>query len=174
MKKIKEVIVVEGKTDTAILQKLFDVETIETHGLAIDEHILDLIEEAHYKRGIIILTDPDIPGKKIRNKIIERVPNAMHAFVNRKDAIGKKKLGIAEAREEAIIEALENVVTFSSNQQSLSWEEFIELDIIGNSKKRQYVYDCFHLGHGNVKSLFKRLNMIGITKDEVQKKLEKF
>ena len=36
MKRIKEIIVVEGKTDTALLKELFEVETIETHGLALD------------------------------------------------------------------------------------------------------------------------------------------
>ena len=37
MKRIKEIIVVEGKTDTALLKELFEVETIETHGLALDD-----------------------------------------------------------------------------------------------------------------------------------------
>ena len=32
MKKIKEIIVVEGKSDTALLKELFEVDTIETHG----------------------------------------------------------------------------------------------------------------------------------------------
>ena len=169
MEKIKEIIVVEGKTDTAIIKKLFDADTIETHGLALDDKTLDYIEEVSKGRGIIILTDPDYPGMKIRNRIIERVPEAKHAFVDKKDAIGKKKLGVAEAREEAIVEALKNVVTFSSTQESLSWEEFIGLGIIGNSEIRMKVYDAFHLGFGNAKTLFKRLNMANITKDEVLK-----
>ena len=60
MEKIKEVIVVEGKTDTAIIKKLFDADTIETHGLAINDEILDLIEQANQSRGVIVLTDPDL------------------------------------------------------------------------------------------------------------------
>ena len=39
MKKIKEIIVVEGKSDTALLKELFEVDTIETHGLALDKNI---------------------------------------------------------------------------------------------------------------------------------------
>ena len=173
MEKIKEIIVVEGKTDTAIIKKLFDADTIETHGLALDDKTLDYIEEVSKGRGIIILTDPDYPGMKIRNRIIERIPEAKHAFVDKKDAIGKKKLGIAEAREEAIIEALKNVVTFSNTKDSISWEEFIGLDIIGSKETRQKVYDAFHLGYGNAKTLFKRLNMANITKDDVLKILDK-
>jgi ribonuclease M5 len=167
MKKIQEVIVVEGKTDTAIIKKLFDADTIETHGLALDEKTLDFIEKAQQTRGVIILTDPDYPGMKIRNDIMQRVPEAKHAFVSREDAIGEKKLGIAEAREEAIIEALENVVSFSCDDESISWEEFISLDIIGDKKRRLKVYDVFHLGYGNAKTLFKRLNLAHITKQDI-------
>lgn len=165
-------IVVEGKTDTAIIKKLFDVETIETHGMAMDEKTLDLIEQAHKKRGIIVLTDPDYPGMKIRNRIMERVPQAKHAFVDKKDAIGEKKLGIAEAREDAIIAALKNVVSFCDDQETISWEEFISLDIIGDKQKRLKVYDLFHLGYGNAKTLFKRLNLAHITKQDILDKLE--
>ena len=170
--KIKEIIVVEGKTDTAVLKKLFDCDTIETHGLALSNETLDLIEEASKTRGVMILTDPDFPGNKIRNQIIERVPNALHAFVEKKDAIGKKKLGIAEAKEEAIINAIENVVTFSSNKDSISWQEFINLDIIGNKEKREIIFNKLHLGYGNNKTLFKRLNMVGYTKEDILKILD--
>lgn len=171
MEKIKEVIVVEGKTDTAIIKRLFDADTIETHGLAINEKTLDLIEQANLKRGVIVLTDPDYPGMRIRNIIMERIPHIKQAFVDKKDAIGEKKLGIAEAREEAIIEALKNVVTFTKDVETMSWQEFISLDIIGDKNRRLKVYDLFHLGYGNAKTLFKRLNMAQITKEDVLKKL---
>ena len=95
-------------------------------------------------------------------------------FVDKKDAIGKKKLGIAEAREEAIIKALENVVSFSKESQSLTWEEFISLDIIGDKQKRLAIYDLFHLGYGNAKTLFKRLNMASITKQDILNKLKAY
>lgn len=173
MKKIKEIIVVEGKTDTAVIKRLFDADTIETHGMAMNDKVLDMIEKAQESRGVIILTDPDYPGMNIRNRIIERVPGAKHAFVDKKDAIGEKKLGIAEAREEAIIKALESVVTFGENRNTLTWEEFISLDIIGSKKRRLEVYDAFHLGYGNAKTLFKRLNMAGITKEAIVEKLNK-
>ena len=90
-KKIKEVIVVEGKTDTAIIQKLFDADTIETHGLALTEETLDFIEEMNKTKGVILLTDPDYPGMKIRNMIMKRIPHVKQAFVDKKDAIGKRK-----------------------------------------------------------------------------------
>ena len=172
MKKIKEIIVVEGKSDTALLKELFEVDTIETHGLALDKETLELIKEANKTRGVIVLTDPDFPGKKIRDQIQTVVPNCKHAFVSKKDATGKKKLGIAEANKEAVVLALENMVSFDVDNQSITWHEFIDLDIIGNKQRRLLVYDLFNLGYGNVKTLFKRLNMVGISKEDVLKKLD--
>ena len=172
MKKIKEIIVVEGKSDTALLKELFEVDTIETHGLALDKKTLELIKEANKTRGVIVLTDPDFPGKKIRDQIQAVVPNCKHAFVSKKDATGKKKLGIAEANKEAVVLALENMVSFDANKQSITWNEFIDLDIIGNKQRRLLVYDLFNLGYGNVKTLFKRLNMVWISKDDVLNKLD--
>ncbi|WP_294581103.1 ribonuclease M5 [uncultured Thomasclavelia sp.] len=171
MNKIKEVVVVEGKTDSALLKELFEVDTIETHGLAIDDQTMVLIKEAAKSRGIIVLTDPDFPGKKIRDLIQKQVPNCKHAFVAKKDAVGKKKVGIAEARKEAVVAAIENVVTFDSENQSISWPEFLELDIIGNKQKRLKIYQEFNLGYGNVKTLFRRLNMVGITKEEILRRV---
>ena len=171
MKEIKEIVVVEGKTDTAVLKQLFEVETIETRGLQLPRETLNLIQEASLTRGIIVLTDPDFPGKKIRQQIQDVVPNCKHAFIQKKDAIKKNKVGIAQARKEAIIEALENVVEFSSHQESISWSQFLSLNIVGNTSQRIKIYDAFNLGHGNVKTLFKRLNMVGITYQQIIEKV---
>lgn len=167
MKKIKEVIIVEGKTDTAILKQLYDVETIETKGLQLDKNNLNLIQKVAEERGIIIFTDPDFPGQKIRHTLNELIPNAKNAFIRKEDAIGKNKVGLAEAKKEAIIQALDNVVTFGNDQKSLTWEDFIDLGIIGDKDKRLKIYERFNLGYGNVKTLFKRLNLVGIKKEEI-------
>ena len=55
MKRIKEIVIVEGKTDTQLLKELYDVDTIETHGLALNDKTLELIKEASLTRGVIVL-----------------------------------------------------------------------------------------------------------------------
>lgn len=172
MEKIKEIVVVEGKTDTAILKKLFNVETIETKGFQLSDETMDMIVSAYSAKGIIILTDPDYPGMQIRRRIQEKIPNAKHAFIEKKDAVKNNKVGIAEAREDAIIEALKSVVTFNESSVSITWSEFVSLDIIGCTDKRLAVYREFSLGYGNVKTLFKRLNMVGITKEMIVEKVK--
>ncbi|MFQ7174163.1 MAG: DUF4093 domain-containing protein [Thomasclavelia ramosa] len=51
-----------------------------------------------------------------------------------------------------MIEALENVVSLMLIE-SITWSEFVALDIIGNKQRRLMVYEAFNLGYGNVKTL---------------------
>ena len=54
---LKEVIVVEGKSDTAAIRRALEADTIETGGFTLAASTLRKIEAAYKKRGIIILTD---------------------------------------------------------------------------------------------------------------------
>ncbi|WP_195195121.1 ribonuclease M5, partial [Enterococcus faecium] len=120
--KIQEIIVVEGKDDTRRLREVVDADTIETIGSAINEEILMQIEHAQETRGVIVFTDPDFSGEKIRKIIMEAVPQAKHAFLPRTQAKPKKKgsLGVEHASDAAILEALKKVVTPDISQTAVS------------------------------------------------------
>ena len=49
---IREVIVVEGKNDTKNLQRYFEVDTIETHGLGLSRETLEYIDEVTLLRAL--------------------------------------------------------------------------------------------------------------------------
>ena len=74
---LKEVIVVEGKSDTAAIRRALEADTIETGGFTLAASTLRKIEAAYKKRGIIILTDPDGAGNRIRRFLTERFPEAL-------------------------------------------------------------------------------------------------
>lgn len=78
--KIKEIIVVEGKDDTVAIKRAVDADTIETNGSAIGDHVIEQVKLALQKRGVIIFTDPDYPGERIRKIISDKVPGCKHAF----------------------------------------------------------------------------------------------
>lgn len=88
--KIKEVIVVEGKNDTMKINQAVDAYTIETNGSAINQETLDQIAHAKDKRGVIIFTDPDYPGERIRRIVDKKVPGCKHAFLTQNEARDKK------------------------------------------------------------------------------------
>ena len=73
---LKEVLVVEGKMDTVAVKRAVEADTIETGGYTLAPHTLELIAAAYRKRGIIILTDPDSPGERIRRFLTDRFPKA--------------------------------------------------------------------------------------------------
>lgn len=100
---------VEGKEDTVAVRRAVDADTIETGGSAIGEAVLRRIELARERRGVIVFTDPDVPGEKIRKIIEACVPGCRHAFLAKADARGKDGIGVEHASPEAIRGALARV-----------------------------------------------------------------
>lgn len=171
---IRELIVVEGKNDSKRLKSFFDVDTIETHGLGLGKEKIDLIRKANEKRGVILFLDPDAPGEKIRRRLNEAIPGLKNAFVMKEDARTKKKVGIEHASKEILEEALHNLVSYGEFEDSLSDEEFYELGLKGSedsAKKREKVAAAFHLGKCNARTMFKRINMLGISYEDIEKVL---
>ncbi len=169
---IRELIVVEGKNDTGRLKSFFDVDTIETHGMGLSKETIELIRKVNEKRGVILFLDPDTPGEKIRNRLNQAIPGLKNAFVMKEDARTKKKVGIEHASKEILEEALGNLVSYGEFMDSLSEEEFYALGLKGNedsAKKREKVSAAFHLGKCNARTMFKRLNMLGIGYEDIEK-----
>ena len=146
--KIKELIVVEGKTDLIFLKSFLDADIVITNGSEISKETLEFIKEANQKQGVIILTDPDYPGLRIRNIISEYVGDCKHAYIEKKKAIKGKKVGIAETNKEDIMEALNNVVTYKKNNVSRVTEvDLYNLGLLGkedSKSKRETVCNYYH------------------------------
>ena len=167
MKRIKEIIVVEGKNDTNVMQSYFDCDTIETGGDQVNEATIERIKMAKEKRGVIIFTDPDTPGEHIRRLINEAVPGCKNAFIKKEKARTPKKVGVEHASKEDLEESLKHCVTFASKDQSLDWNDFIDLGLVGDSKRRFQVCEGFYIGPCNAKTCFKRLNQMGVSKQDI-------
>lgn len=173
MDKIKEIIVVEGRDDTRRIKEAVVADTLETRGSAIDKSILALIAKAQETRGVIVFTDPDFPGEKIRKTISRAVPGVKHAFLKVADAKpkGKGSLGIEHATPEAIREALGKAYTETISKESLiSRELLIDAGLLAGSfakKRREKLGESLNIGYTNGKQLEKRLQMFQITPEQV-------
>ncbi|MEC5426011.1 ribonuclease M5 [Virgibacillus sp. C22-A2] len=181
--KIKEIIIVEGKDDTAKIRQAVDADTIETNGSAINREIIKQIQHAKDKRGVIIFTDPDYPGERIRHIIDQAVPGCKHAFLTQDKARAKrphnKSLGIEHATPEAIQEALSVVYELTDIHESdIVKADLVNYGLIGGSKaskRRDRLGELLQIGHTNGKQLLKRLTMFQITKvqfDEAFKQVQ--
>lgn len=171
---IKEFIIVEGKDDTTAIKRAVNADTIETNGSAISEETLRRIEHAQEKRGVIVFTDPDYPGRRIRAIIEQRVKGVKHAFLSKEKTIsknGKGSLGIEHASDEDIRLSLMNVYTPNDEirLEEITLEDLMLAKLIGHPKskeRRTRIGDILNIGQTNGKQLHKRLQMFQITVEQ--------
>mgnify|MGYP000881693219 CR=1 FL=1 len=118
MLKVNEVIVVEGRYDKNTVSQVVDALVVETSGFGIynDTEKSDLLKRLAEKRGLIILTDSDSAGFKIRGYLKGLLDNkyVKHAYIpdikgreKRKKTPSKEgKLGVEGMDRDVIISAL--------------------------------------------------------------------
>lgn len=175
-RRIKEVIVVEGHHDTEKLRKYYDCDTIETSGTHLGKDVMDRIRQAKERRGVIIFTDPDSPGNRIRHAINEQIPGCKNAYVDKKDAHTPKKVGVEHAEKEALDRALDHLITVTEHpQEEITPQDFLELGLTGSENSaqlREKAGILLHIGNGNAKTMRRRMNYLGITKEELREVLK--
>lgn len=113
MRRVREVIVVEGKYDTARLKTVVDAMVVETHGFGLfkDKEQLELLRRLAEKRGLLILTDSDSAGFLIRNYVQGALPpdRIKHAYIP--EILGKEKRKRAPSKEGLLgVEGVANTV----------------------------------------------------------------
>ncbi len=118
MYQIKESIIVEGVYDKIKLSRFIDGIIFPTNGFRVftDADILKTIKLLADKTGIVIFTDSDSAGFKIRNYIKQSLPEnkVKHAYIpdvkgkeRRKTMTGKEGLlGVEGMGEDVILNAL--------------------------------------------------------------------
>ena len=173
MLEIQELIVVEGVDDVAAVKKAVQAEVLPVHGFAVrSKKTLERIRFASEKVGVIVLTDPDHAGQKIRDTIEKAVPNVKHAYISRKEGTKKDNIGVENASSEAIRSALEKArFKLVEKRNEFSIADLDEYGISGGAgsrEKREKLGQILRIGYGNAKQFTARLNHYGITREELE------
>lgn len=142
MRKIREVIVVEGRYDKNTLKQVVDATVVETNGFGVfnDKERLALLRRLAGERGLILLTDSDGAGFVIRNFLKGAIPKnrLKQAYIpdiygkeRRKAAPGKEgKLGVEGMRPEVLLQALERAgATFEDGGTARTGREITKADL---------------------------------------------
>ncbi|MBU5676480.1 ribonuclease M5 [Alkaliphilus sp. MSJ-5] len=174
---IREIIVVEGKDDVAAIKRATDAEIITTGGFALQSHVIDRIKTAAKRRGVIIFTDPDFAGEKIRGIISSKVPGCKHAFLPKEQALKNGDIGIENATPENIMLALKKARSESIERTN----EFTQNDLLfngligfdGAAYRRDELGKILGIGYGNAKQFLSRLNNYGVTREEFTEAMKK-
>lgn len=171
--RIKELIVVEGRDDEAAVKAAVSAETLATHGYGIREETLALIRRAYEGPGIIIFTDPDFAGEKIRQRLAALFPGAKHAYLSREEATDGRDVGVENAAPEAIREALERARCARADiEEVFTAADLNAFGLLGTEAaavRRDRLGRALGIGYGNSKTFLKRLNYYGVTKEEFEK-----
>lgn len=174
---IKEVIVVEGRDDITAVKQAVDAEVIAVGGFGINAKVIDRIRDAQRRKGVIVLTDPDFAGEKIRSIISKRVKGIKHAYIAQEDGIKGDDIGVENATPEVIIEALNRAkVSEEVIEEIYKSEDMFYFKLTGdiNSKSRRLMLGKeLGIGYGNANQMLTRLNKYSISKEEFITAIEK-
>lgn len=174
-KNFNAVVVVEGKDDTIRLKQFFPgIETIETQGSAVSQEVLKQIKKLSKTRDIIVFTDPDFNGERIRRIVTQAVPDAKQAFITRKEGEPEKRgnsLGVEHASRKALERALSDLHEVKEQASDLDFTKYSALGLAageGSRHLREQVGIILGVGYGNSKQFFKRLHTFGISMNELE------
>lgn len=185
-------IIVEGKYDKARLTKIIDALIITTDGFGIfnSEEKQTFIKKIAEEKGILILTDSDAAGFKIRNFIKNIVPEnkITHAYIpdiygkeKRKDLPSKEgKLGVEGIDNEILINALKTSGHFNESTKEVSGRMITAADLFeaglsggenSSDKRRSFLLSMGLPARLTGKNLLTLLNSF-FTYDEFIKKIQ--
>lgn len=175
MNKYPAVIVVEGKSDRDLIESFMDADIITTNGSAVSRETINYIKEVKKVRDVVVLTDPDAPGKRIRDVLDANINGLLHAYVPKEKCIKHHKVGVAESNKDVILEALSHLIPSSNvKEPQITVSDLYDLGLISGDeakKKREILNKKLHLGYTNGKSLLKRANALGLTRKDLENAL---
>ncbi len=185
--KLSQAVVVEGKYDKIKLSAFIDGVIICTNGFGIykDKNTAELIKRYAKTSGLIVLTDSDTAGQRIRNHLKGLVPQGSIINLYIPEIFGKEKRKSAPSKEGKLgvegisIEMLKDIFERSGvnvqnidNKEQITRNDFYELGLSGrpnSSELRKKL--CASLGIPSdlsAKALVDYVNIVS-SKDELSK-----
>ena len=195
MRKIKEVIVVEGRYDKNTLSQIVDATVVTLGGFAVfnDREKVAFLRRLAEERGLIVLTDSDRAGFVIRNYLKGALPRdrVKQAYIpdvygkeKRKRAPGKEgKLGVEGMRPEVILETLRRAgATFldEAAAPAPAWTPITKADLMewglaggaDSARRRQVLLRRLDLPeHLTANGMLEALNLL-VSREELEKLLQ--
>ena len=184
MKKVKEVIVVEGRYDKNALSQVVDATVVTLGGFSVfnDKEKLVFLRRLAEKQGLIVLTDSDGAGFVIRNYLKGALPKELvkQAYIpdiygkeRRKRTPGKEgKLGVEGMKPDVLLAALARAgATFLDEEngtgaagEPITKADLFELGLTGgpdSAAKRQAILRELELPeHLTANGLLEALNLL--------------
>lgn len=167
---VKELIVVEGEKDAQVVRRAFpQADIMVTGGWRLSPWQIQAMQQANTRRGVIIFTDPDHAGEKIRRRLSSLLPGCKHAYISRKQAARQNKIGVEHASVEAVATAIKAVRTQGGAGKEFDIDDLLENRLAGApaaARRRCRLGALLSIGYCNAKQFLWRLNALGVTREE--------
>ena len=184
MRKIREVIVVEGRYDKNALSQVVDATIVTLGGFSVfnDKEKLAFLRRLAEKQGLIVLTDSDGAGFVIRNYLKGALPKELVKQAYIPDIYGKErrkryggkegKLGVEGMKPEVLLGALERAgATFLDEEnehetkgEPITKADLFELGLTGGqdsaAKRRTLLRELELPEHLTANGLLEALNLL--------------
>ena len=138
---IEQAVIVEGKYDKIKLSSILDAVIITTNGFSVmkNKEKLEIIRFYAQNKGIIILTDSDSAGFKIRNYLKGAIKNGKIINVYVPDIFGKEKRKAAPSKEGKLgVEGIDKEIILDAFKKA----GVISYDKDADNDPRIDLYEC--------------------------------
>ncbi|MFA6830505.1 MAG: DUF4093 domain-containing protein [Bacilli bacterium] len=148
----------EGKTDEDKLKKIGCLYVLTTGGKFFRKEITEFLKTAHQERQFVIITDPDGPGRNISERIEKYVGSCIVVKAEKKKAIAKNKVGIAQMDIEDIKDLLHPYIyhdIYCEENPSFDSEDYFDLALSGpgSKEKRMRLVEHYSLPYTSAKKV---------------------
>lgn len=175
---VRAMVVVEGWADTQRLALAVNCDTIETGGSALGKETIERIRLAAERRGVIVLTDPDFNGNRLRQLILAAVPTVVMASISRDQGRAERdnphqSLGVEHASPNdlrSILLEADQRVGQAVPPSDIDQAFLLTNGLVGSGQakeRRQLVGDRLSLGYANGKQFLKRLRALGFQQNDI-------
>lgn len=166
--------VVEGVTDEDKLKKAGCKYVIRTGGVFIQADIINLIKMTSKVRKIVILTDPDGPGEKIRYLVKKELDSNswVDLKADKENAKNSKKVGIAQMKMKDLIELLKPFLDHDIKSNEIppyAIYSLYEMKLTGDnsSTNKEHLEKNLGIHIPSSKTLCMYLNMLALTVNQI-------
>ena len=166
----------EGFHDKQAVLRAVEADVWVLGGDRVARHLLAELLRASGKRGVVVLTDPDGPGERIRRRVTTAVPGCKHAFIPKEKAKGKGAVGVEHAAPEDILDALlharsttDPAASSAARQEGFAIADLMAHQLVGHpeaAKRREALGTQLGIGYANAKAFVWKLNALGVTRQE--------
>ena len=171
---LNKIVVVEGKEDSSYLSSFIEAEYVVTNGYDIQDSEIDYLNEVSKHKDILVLADPDNAGREIENKLKSKIKNATYLNVEISKCTRGSKQGIAECEKEEIINVLKPYFESKIIKKTPLLQEKSLKIALSDKLLRQHLSSKYNLGNCNNKTLFKRLETLQITEQDLLETIKEY